>query len=762
MTSVRPLGEEKGRDVAVKSNDFAEQDLVSVRSEFYGVPSAAWRILVVDDDQDVHETTQFALRNTRILGRPVQLLHAYSATEAEKIVDEDDSIAVILLDVVMEHEDAGLKLVETLRDKGHRDVRIVLRTGFPGYAPESRIIDEHEINDYYTKDELTRSRLVTALTTAVRSYDQIRTMSIIRSGLEMIVEGTRELYGRRNLERFGKGVLTQIAALLHLEPQGAISAAFVGDDGQCYPDDLQVISGLGRFAEHVGKTFSSIDGIDFDYVRDLPENINEPVTHDLVIAMRFSADEKRELLVYFEHQGGVAPGRMALLRLFAHNLAICFENLALIGRLDELAFIDQRLKIANQNAYFSRLTELVSRGEKDAARIGLISIDEAAQLVVAFGMSFLDHMLVAVHHRIIEIFGEDVFCARLGEHRLAVIDMTGTLSEQAIENLFDKPFVVDGTDLSLSATSALVMDTSELDDAESLDRAGRTTLLKAMQTAPGATMLYSPQLRENIRQGVHLRSALRADLKRNALDFHFQPKLRLADASIVGAEILARWTLDGKSISPFVFVPLAEHAGLSSDLTFRAVEQLGAFAGARKNQGLPPLPVSLNLSLPDLGHEYFIERLLTAIHEAGLGPDTVQFEITETSAMKSADRTLEWMRALKQAGYRLSLDDFGTGFSSLGYLDQMPIDEVKIDKSFIQALTIDNARRSITASANAIAENLGLDVVAEGVETREQQEILRFFTIPFVQGFLYAKPMARQDFLKWETDWNSGNRPVRP
>lgn len=137
------------------------------------VSAAPWKILVVDDDVDVHEATEFALRKITILGRKLELIHAYSGEEGNRVFNANSDIAVLLLDVVMEEEHAGLQLVRQLREQGHHKPRIILRTGHPGYAPESRIIRDYDINDYRTKDELTRTRLITTLTASIRAYDYI-------------------------------------------------------------------------------------------------------------------------------------------------------------------------------------------------------------------------------------------------------------------------------------------------------------------------------------------------------------------------------------------------------------------------------------------------------------------------------------------------------------------------------------------------------------------------------------------------------------
>lgn len=176
-----------------------------------------WRILVVDDDPEVHATTQFALNGVQLLGHSVHLTSAHSGREALELLRADDSFAVILLDVVMETQDSGLQLVKRIREElQQHEVRIILRTGQPGYAPELDVFSHYDINDYRTKAELTRTRLITSLCAALRTYEQIRTIAESRRGLQLIVNATAELMQRHALNAFAEGVLTQITALLHL------------------------------------------------------------------------------------------------------------------------------------------------------------------------------------------------------------------------------------------------------------------------------------------------------------------------------------------------------------------------------------------------------------------------------------------------------------------------------------------------------------------------------------------------------------------
>src|ERR1700704_6305873 len=182
-----------------------------------------WKIAVIDDEPAVHDGTRFALHDYRLNNQGLEILSAYSAVEGRQLLRAHPDVAVILLDVIMESDTAGLDLVEFIRQELKNDtVRIILRTGQPGQAPERRVIVDYDINDYKAKTELTADKLFTALTAALRGYQQLQRLVETRRGLEMIVEGASALYDFKSMQRLAEGVLTQIASLLNVDCAGIL------------------------------------------------------------------------------------------------------------------------------------------------------------------------------------------------------------------------------------------------------------------------------------------------------------------------------------------------------------------------------------------------------------------------------------------------------------------------------------------------------------------------------------------------------------
>ena len=187
-----------------------------------------WKILIVDDDQEIHAVTKMALADVIISGRQLEFFHAYSGSEALDRLTEHDDIAMVLLDVVMETDDAGLKVAQAIREQlGNDEIRIVLRTGQPGYAPEESVVKNYDINDYKTKTELTRSRLLTTVFSAVRSYQQLCTINENRRGLRKIIHSASNLMEKHSIVNFSEGVVTQIASLLGLNADKPIKLSEV-------------------------------------------------------------------------------------------------------------------------------------------------------------------------------------------------------------------------------------------------------------------------------------------------------------------------------------------------------------------------------------------------------------------------------------------------------------------------------------------------------------------------------------------------------
>jgi signal transduction histidine kinase/DNA-binding NarL/FixJ family response regulator len=297
-------------------------------------PSTArrWKIAVIDDDHAVHEGTRFALSDYTLNGQSLEILSAYSAAEGQILMRQHPDIAAVLLDVIMETDAAGLDLVEYIRDEiKNETVRIILRTGQPGQAPERRVIVDYDINDYKAKTELTADKLFTSLTAALRSYQQLERMVQTRRGLEIIIDAASTLYDFKSMQRLAEGVLTQIASLLNVDCAGIL----VLRDGGAVSDDFAVLAGSGCYSRFIGG--AGPRPLDTD-LRQMVEAAfkrrkHEFADHRTVLYIRTGSG--REVVVLLQSERQLSETDRSLVEIFGSRLSIAFDNVILYQQLHE-------------------------------------------------------------------------------------------------------------------------------------------------------------------------------------------------------------------------------------------------------------------------------------------------------------------------------------------------------------------------------------------------------------------------------------------
>jgi signal transduction histidine kinase len=308
-------------------------------------PLPGWKVAVVDDDPAVHTGTRFALQDFNLHGRGLELLSARSAKEARALFRDHPELAVVLLDVVMETENAGLELVQYLREElKNETVRIILRTGQPGQAPERRVVVDYDINDYKAKTELTAEKLFTALTAALRGYEQLLRLTETRRGLEIIIDAAASLFDQRSLQRLAEGVLTQLASLMAVECAGIL--VLRETEG---PNGLSVLAGSGSYRDYAAT----------ESKRALEAEIAELIhaafadrRHAFAIGrtiLYIGTGSGRELVVLMDTDRTLSDTDRALVSVFCSRLAAAFDNVTLYEQLERA---NQRLeeKVARRTA----------------------------------------------------------------------------------------------------------------------------------------------------------------------------------------------------------------------------------------------------------------------------------------------------------------------------------------------------------------------------------------------------------------------------
>ncbi len=709
-----------------------------------------WRVMIVDDDDDVHATTAFALGNLEMQHRPLEFVHAYSASQAREILQRETDIAVILLDVVMEQEDAGLHLVRYIRETlKQTEVRIILRTGQPGYAPEIDAIRDFDINDYKTKSELTRIKLFTTVTAAIRSYQQIRALSAGRAGLDQIIRASTSLMSLHGVENFAAGVLTELASILHASANGVVCVQECPADGKC---ELHILATAGPLQRLGSGRLQAAEGL---LVAEALEHTlfrRSNIYHADYVTLYFPGKSGRDFAAYLVPGRNLGEIDQRLLEIFCSNIAVGLDNVELVSHLHSAAFYDQLSKLPNRTRLVEILDATLAGPGREDATLSLVDLDHFAETNDALGHQFGDMLLLAVAARLKSRLGQHLTVARIGGDIFSVLGGANAVNPVNILALFETPFSIDGQDVQLTATLGLVRlgehDGSGADALKDADIA----LKRAKMQQRAGHFYFSRSMGVEIRERVRMMHALRTGFSAGELFVVYQPQIDLLTQRPVGAEALLRWqTADGKFISPDRFIPIAEYSGLIIDMGEWVLRSACHELVRLRAAGHRDFTMSVNVSQVQFRHPYFLDMLRSALHDTCAPPEFIELEITESMAMEEPDLLIRMLAQIKHTGVSIAIDDFGTGFSSLSYLQRLQVDRLKIDRAFVTEITGSSRGSSIAEMVIQLGRNLGLSVVAEGIEDERQAQILRSLGCPLGQGFLFARPMAAPALYEWLT-----------
>lgn len=708
-----------------------------------------WLILNVDDDPDVHVATELALKHLEILGRPLAFVRAYSAAEALSRLQSHPGIAVILLDVVMEDDHAGLHLVRRIRQElALLDVRIILRTGQPGYAPEVEAIRDYDINDYKNKTELTQTKLYTALTAAVRSFAQIQALEASRRGLELIVQASAELLEMNDHRAFARNILLKLTQLLHLSGNGVVCTR------NSSAGELDIMAATGRF--HSERCVQDVP------VRERIERCYSRQAHlfeDDATVLYFKGDGERNLVVFLEQMHRLDDTESRLLDVFCANIAVCLNNLNAMSKLHQYAYFDAMLDIPNRFSFVRQLDEQMAR-MAGQAQVVLADIDQFSAINDTIGTTQGDHLLKKVAERLVERL-PDAFVARISGDTFGILHDRVVTAPNQVRSLFYDPFLLDGQEQLLSATLGLYeLDHPHESGLEALKKAN-IALKRAKELLRGSHCYFTRDMELETENRVTLLQNLRRAFERDRLFLAYQPQVRLYDGKPVGVEALLRWRADdGSMIPPNDFIPLAESSGMIIHLG-EWVMKTAMLAQIRLSEAYgETLRMGINVSMAQFRHPQFLPMLDQAVVETGVHPEDIELEITESVAMLDRKSVDEVLRALNQRGFRIAIDDFGTGFSSLSYLEKLTVHRLKIDKSFIDKIEGEQPDSRLPDMIVKLAKDLNLSVIAEGVEREEQARWLRKIDCEEAQGFLYARPLEESWLREWLREQAESTAPA--
>ena len=337
--------------------------------------------------------------------------------------------------------------------------------------------------------------------------------------------------------------------------------------------------------------------------------------------------------------------------------------------------------------------------------------------------------------------------SRLGGDEFTVVlnqvenkDAVSKVAQRLLNSLL-QPITIDGHELVVTPSIGIAVAPQDADSIEGLLKAADTAMHQAKARGKNTFLFYDHSMDAESVDRLRLEADLRRALERDELLFHYQPQVDAETGTVMGVEALMRWQHPEQGmIPPFRFIPIAEEAGLIGEMGLWGIRAACRDIVQLRREGLHLPKVAVNVSALQFSSN-FAERVRTILEETGASPDMLELELTESILVEDSNQILGLLRDLKQLGVRLSIDDFGTGYSSLSYLSRFPLDELKIDRSFVIDIDKSDADASLVSAIIAMGRSLNLELVAEGVETPEQFEFLTRGGELTIQGYLFSKPV---------------------
>lgn len=424
-------------------------------------------------------------------------------------------------------------------------------------------------------------------------------------------------------------------------------------------------------------------------------------------------------------------------------------------RIHHLATHDALTGLPNRTMFSHLLVNAISSAQRLRRNIAVlfIDLDRFKFINDTLGHDAGDKLLKEVATRFKKALRASDVVARLGGDEFVVLvqDVTDDGHAAAVARKVlttaIKPFMLSGRECRVTASIGISMYPRDGDDEHWLMKNADIAMYYAKEEGKNNFQFYSPDIRSQSIERLVMENNLRYALERNELTLHYQAKRELTSGEITGVEALLRWDNDELgSVSPVQFIPVAEETGMIVSIGKWVLRTACEQNMAWQRQGLPPVRMAVNLSVRQFADDKLVDDIAGILRDTGMAPELLELEITEGMVVHHPEHALKLLRAIKALGVRLAIDDFGTGYSSLGQLKHFPIDTLKVDRSFIRDIATNAGDKAITEAIIAMGKTLNLTVVAEGVETIEQETFLREQACDEMQGFYFSKPVPADDF----------------
>lgn len=428
------------------------------------------------------------------------------------------------------------------------------------------------------------------------------------------------------------------------------------------------------------------------------------------------------------------------------------------------ALHDELTGLPNRRAFEDQVSKLCSVGKEDTplCAVFFLDLDGFKDINDTMGHAVGDEVLKAVADRLSERMNEECYLARLGGDEFAIL-MHNIMSErqatrfaELLTTEFSRPFAIDSGQVDVATSIGISFFPCDGTSREELIMSADIAMYQAKRNGRNQFVQFDQQLATRSREEIVRRTDLKKAISRDQLELWYQPQMALSTMKVAGVEALIRWRHPVQGmIPPWQFIPLAEESGLISQIGSWVVEQSCAQIQRWQKAGAIDWHVSINVAAPQLIDSRFSRKVIGTIEALGIQPQQVQLEVTESAFMTDLNVVLLNLAELRAAGVRIAIDDFGTGFSSLKYLQELPLDVLKIDRAFISSLSKESVETSLASTIMLLADRFGLETVAEGVETLEQLELVGQMGCDLVQGYIFSRPVRAGDVIATVDQLNS-------
>jgi len=426
------------------------------------------------------------------------------------------------------------------------------------------------------------------------------------------------------------------------------------------------------------------------------------------------------------------------------------------ARLREYAYHDTLTGLPNRLALYEDFEKQITASPGKTAALFIIDSDNFKFINDSMGHSFGDILIKKMGERLTSIFkdqGSKIY--RLGGDEFVLFTFYDRIDEvfryaQEIERNFNEPIEIEENTVCITVSVGIATCPANGNSIDELIKNADIALYKAKDAGKNCYVLFSDEMHEKIKQRMLIEKHLRNAIENNELDLYYQPQVDATTGDITGFEALLRWhNRELGFVPPLSFISVAEETRLINPIGKWVLQKACSFLKKIHATGNEDVTVAVNVSIFQLLQDDFVDIVEETLYSEGIAPDCLELEITESILMESFNVISLILRKLKKLGVRIALDDFGKGYSSLSYLRQLPIDTLKIDKCFVDGILSDTESASLTGMIVKLGQNLGLTVIAEGVEEQKQMDFLKENGCHKIQGYLFSKPLPENDVLKF-------------